>query len=40
MVIFDVDACPRGSARVMYIDMCELFVDRYAYDILCICYDT
>ena len=27
-----------GSACVIYIDMCELFVDRYAYDVLCYVY--
>ena len=33
MVIFDVDYA-RGSASVIYIDMCEMFVNRYAYDML------
>ena len=32
-VIFDVD-CARGSTSVIYIDMCEMFVNRYAYDML------
>ena len=41
MVIFDVD-CARGSASVIYIDMCEMFVNRYAYDMFIICelYDN
>ena len=37
MVIFDVDMCP--MVLYMYIDMCELFMDRYAYDMIGICYD-
>ena len=37
MVIFDVDTC-LVILHVLYILICELFMDRYAYDMICVYY--